>query len=95
MKMKYRLPVHPVCITVVPFTYKAVVTLPHEKSIQFINSLSNITADKVQIGEHCCWGVTAAKSSIFLGEEGKVFMLDIDGFCLRELTTGGGYNYYN
>ena len=21
-------------------------------------------------------------------------MLDIDGFCLRELTTGGGYNYY-
>ena len=28
MKMKYRLPVEPCCITVVPCTDKAVVTLP-------------------------------------------------------------------
>jgi hypothetical protein len=39
------------CITVVPCTDKAVVTLPGENSIQFINTTNNTKDNKIKIGE--------------------------------------------
>ena len=50
----------PYGITVVPCTDKAVVTLPCEGSIQFINTTNNTKDNKIEIGEEC-FGVTAVK----------------------------------
>ena len=56
----------PYCITVVPCTDKAVVTLPQDKSIQFINTTNNTKHNKIKIGE-VCWSVTAVKDKIYMG----------------------------
>jgi hypothetical protein len=76
----------PWCITVVPCTDKAVVTLPREESIQFINTINNTKDKKINIGE-LCWGVTALKDKIFIGGKQKVFILNTDGSRVREVTT--------
>ena len=39
----------PYCITVVPCTNKAVVTLPYERSIQFINTTNNTKDNRINI----------------------------------------------
>jgi DNA-binding beta-propeller fold protein YncE len=80
----------PWCITVVPCTDKAVVTLPDEKSIQFINTTNNIKDKKIKIGEECL-GVTAVKDKIYIGGDRKVLILNTDGSRVREITTDG-YN---
>ena len=76
----------PYCITVVPCTDKAVVTLPCERSIQFINTTNNTKDNKINIGELCV-GVTAVKDKIYIGGEDKVIILNTDGTRLREITT--------
>ena len=81
----------PMCITVVPCTDKAVVTLPCEGSIQFINTTNNTKDNKIEIGEEC-FGVTAVKDNIYIGGGSKVLILNTDGSRVREITTGGGYN---
>jgi hypothetical protein len=80
----------PCCITVVPCTDKAVVTLL-EKSIQFINTTNNTKDNKINIGEVCI-GVTAGKDKIYIGGEDKVIILNIDGSLVRKITTHGRYN---
>jgi hypothetical protein len=80
----------PWCITVVPCTDKAVVTLPDEKSIQFINTTNNIKDKKIKIGEECL-GVTAVKDKIYIGGDRKVLILNTDGSRVSEITTDG-YN---
>jgi hypothetical protein len=82
----------PWCITVVPCTDKAVVTLPREDSIQFINTTNNTKDNKINIGEWCR-GVTAVKDKIYIGGEDKVIILNIDGSFVREIAThGDNYN---
>jgi hypothetical protein len=81
----------PCCITVVPCTDKAVVTLPIEGSIQFINTTNNTKDYKIKIGE-VCWGVTAVKDKIYIGGYRKVLILNMDGSRVREITTDGRYN---
>ena len=76
----------PCCITVVPCTDKAVVTLPQEGSIQFINTTNNTKDNKINIGEWC-EGVTAVKDKIYIGGYNKVIILNTDGSRLREITT--------
>ena len=76
----------PWCITVVPCTYKAVVALPSEKSLQFINTTKNTRDKKIKIGEWCS-GVTAVKDKIYIGGNGKVLILNTDGSRVREVTT--------
>ena len=78
----------PQCITVVPCTDKAVVTLPWENSIQFINTTNNTKDNKINIGE-VCWGVTAVKDKIYIGGDDKVIILNIDGTLVRKITTNG------
>ena len=78
----------PRCITVVPCTDKAVVTLPNEGSIQFINTTNNTKDNKINIGEECR-GVTAVKDKIYIGGVHKVLILNTDGSRVREITTDG------
>jgi DNA-binding beta-propeller fold protein YncE len=79
-------------ITVVPCTDKAVVTLPYERSIQFINTTNNTKDNKINIGEWC-GGVTAVKDKIYIGGGGKVIILNIDGSLVRKISTdGSNYN---
>jgi predicted DNA binding CopG/RHH family protein len=47
-------------------TDKAVVTLPGENSIQFINTTNNTKYNKINIGVECR-GVTAVKDKIYIG----------------------------
>ena len=82
----------PVCITVVPCTDKAVVTLPWERSIQFINTTNNTKDNKINIGV-MCWGVTAVKDKIYIGGDDKVIILNTEGSRIREIATHGGDNY--
>ena len=82
----------PYCITVVPCTDKAVVTLPWEESIQFINTTNNTKDNKIKIGEGCV-GVTAVKDKIYIGGGDKVLILNTDGSRVRKITTDGGVNY--
>jgi DNA-binding beta-propeller fold protein YncE len=82
----------PECITVVPCTDKAVVTLPGEGSIQFINTTNNTKDNKINIGEECR-GVTAVKDKIYIGGRDKVIILNIDGSLVRKIATDGtNYN---
>jgi hypothetical protein len=81
----------PRCITVVPCTDKAVVTLPLERSIQFINTTNNTKDNKINIGEDC-EGVTAVKNKIYIGGRDKVIILNIDGSLVREIATTGFNN---
>jgi hypothetical protein len=76
----------PWCITVVPCTDKAVVTLPHEISIQFINTTNNTKDNKINIGEWCR-GVTVVKDKIYIGVINKVIILNTDGSLVREIPT--------
>jgi hypothetical protein len=82
----------PLCITVVPCTDKAVVTLLEEESIQFINTTNNTKDNKIYIGEWC-GGVTAVKDKIYIGGRDKVIILNIDGSFVRKIaTTHDGIN---
>ena len=82
----------PWCITVVPCTDKAVVTLPDEESIQFINTTNNTKDNKINIGEWC-HGITAVKDKIYIGGVDKVIILNIDGSLVRKIATDS-FNYY-
>jgi hypothetical protein len=82
----------PWCITVVPCTDKAVVTLPSEKSLQFINITNNTRDKKIKIGERC-YGVTAVKNKILIGVKGKVLIINTDGSRVREVTTDDDLNF--
>ena len=83
----------PYCITVVPCTGKAVVTLPGEESIQFINTTNNTKDNKIEMREWCL-AVTAVKDKIYIGGEDKVLILNTDESHVRKITTDGGYNNY-
>ena len=78
----------PMCITVVPCTDKAVVTLPFDFSTQFINTTNNTKDNKIKIEEEC-YGVTAGKDKIYIGGRNKVLILNTDGSRVREITTDG------
>jgi hypothetical protein len=54
------------------------VTLPDEKSIQFINTTNNSKDKQIKIGEWC-GGVTAVKDKIYIGGSSKVLILNTDG----------------
>jgi hypothetical protein len=81
----------PYGITVVPCTDKAVVTLPRQNSIQFINTTNNTKDNKINIREWG-WGVTAVKDNIYIGGKDKVLILNTDGSRVREITTDGNFN---
>jgi DNA-binding beta-propeller fold protein YncE len=81
----------PWCITVVPCTDKAIVTLPRERSIQFINTTNNTKDNKIKIGEWCL-GVTAVKDKIYIAGIDTVLIFNTDGYWVNSIRTDGGYN---
>jgi hypothetical protein len=81
----------PWCITVVPCTDKAVVTLPWENSIQFINTTNNTKDNKIEIGGWC-YSVTAGKDKIYIGGDSKVIILNTEGSFVREIPTNCAFN---
>jgi hypothetical protein len=82
----------PWCITVVPCTDKAVVGLPDEDSIQFINTTNNTKDNKINIGEEC-GGVTAGKDKIYIAGVSKVLILNTDGSLVGKIATDRRINY--
>jgi hypothetical protein len=78
---------------VVICTDKAVVTLPGERSIQFINTTNNTKDNKINIGEEC-YGVTAVKDKIYIGGDNKVIILNIDGSFVRKTPRCTGQRYF-
>jgi hypothetical protein len=81
----------PWSITVVPCTDKAVVSLPVEEYIQFINTTNNTKDNKIKIGEFCL-NVTAVKDKIYMSGYNTVLILNTDGSRVREITTDGYFN---
>jgi hypothetical protein len=79
----------PSSITVVPCTDKAVVTLPCDESIQFINTTNNTKENKIEFIGEWCWSVTAVKDKIYIGASDKVLILNTDGSRVREITPDG------
>jgi hypothetical protein len=53
-------------VVLVDVVHKAVVTLPDEESIQFINTTNKTKDQKIKIRERC-YGVTAVKDKIYIG----------------------------
>lgn len=53
----------PYCVAVIPGTYKAVVTLPFDESIQFINTTEMTIDNKVNVG-FSCYGIAAGRNRI-------------------------------
>ena len=82
----------PWSITVVPCTEKAVVTLPKEESIQFINTTTKRKDKKIRTGEGCR-GVTVVKDKIYLDGVTQVLILNTDGSRVREITTDACYKF--
>jgi hypothetical protein len=80
----------PYGITVIQCTDNAVVTLPKENCIQFINTTNNTKNTKVKIGDKC-YGVTAVKEKIYLGGYSKVIILDVKGSRVVEIKAYRGY----
>ena len=82
----------PWSITVVPCTDKAVVTLPKEESIQFINTTTKRKDKKIRTGKGCR-GVTVVKDKIYLDGFTRVLILNTDGSRVREITTDTCYKF--
>ncbi|XP_063397659.1 uncharacterized protein LOC134681960 [Mytilus trossulus] len=83
---KSELPLYfPYDVAVISDTDKAVVTLPMEKSIQFINTSSQELCNRITTDEHC-YGVCANKDNIYLGGMGKIFVLNLKGSFLNKIT---------
>ncbi|CAC5383666.1 unnamed protein product [Mytilus coruscus] len=73
----------PRCFTVIPDTDKAVVTLPKENCIQFINTTKMTTGKQVKVGFKCI-GITAGSDRIYVGGEGGTMKtLNTNGKVLK------------
>ncbi|XP_052073668.1 tripartite motif-containing protein 45-like [Mytilus californianus] len=70
---------------VIPGTDRAVVTLPYDNSIQFINTTTMTKGDKVNVG-FLCYGITAGRERIYVGSfGGTIKTLDTKGTILKTI----------
>ncbi|XP_063448482.1 E3 ubiquitin-protein ligase TRIM71-like [Mytilus trossulus] len=78
----------PVFVAVIPGTDRAVITLPNEGSIQFINTTTMTKSDKVNMG-FTCYGITAGRDRIYVGGQGgTIKTLDTNGTILTTIRQG-------
>ncbi|VDI23219.1 Hypothetical predicted protein [Mytilus galloprovincialis] len=74
----------PCGVAVIPETDTAVVTIPDEKSVQFVNT-TNFTLDiKVDV-EFNSYSITAVKDQIFVGGFSRIKILKTDGSILQSI----------
>ncbi|XP_063448475.1 uncharacterized protein LOC134728004 [Mytilus trossulus] len=77
-------------VAVIPGTDRAVITLPKENSIQFINT-TKMTKDNIVIVGFRCYGITARHNRIYVGgEDGTIKTLDTNGTVLKTFQQGSG-----
>ncbi|XP_063448478.1 E3 ubiquitin-protein ligase TRIM71-like [Mytilus trossulus] len=84
----------PYCVVVIPGTDRAVITLPNEKSIQFINTTKMTKDNTVNVG-FTCYGITADRERIYVGGTGgTIKTLDTNGAILKTIEPGFGCIYF-
>ncbi|CAC5366304.1 unnamed protein product [Mytilus coruscus] len=76
----------PYGVEIIPKDDMAVVTLPDEKSLQYVNTKTATKYNKMQTTE-TCFGVCTIKNNILLGGYGTIYMLDFEGTFLRKIKT--------
>lgn len=74
----------PCGVAVIPETDTAVVTIPDEKSVQFVNT-TNFTLDMKVDVEFNCYSITAVKDQIVVGGFSRIKILKIDGSILQNI----------
>ncbi|XP_063448469.1 uncharacterized protein LOC134727999 [Mytilus trossulus] len=75
----------PFCVAVIPGTDRAVITIPSEGSIQFINTTTMTKSVKVNMGFRCI-GITAGRDRIYVGGKGgTIKALDTNGKILKTI----------
>ncbi|XP_063397048.1 E3 ubiquitin-protein ligase TRIM71-like [Mytilus trossulus] len=80
----------PFGVVVIPGTDRASVTLPHEDSIQFINTTKMTKDGKVDVG-FICYGITAQRERVYVGGmNGTIKTLDTNGNILKTIKLGSG-----
>ncbi|XP_063448471.1 uncharacterized protein LOC134728001 [Mytilus trossulus] len=80
----------PYCVALIPGTDRAVITLPNENSIQFINTTKMTKDNKVNVG-FTCYGITAGRDRIIVGGyDGIIKILNTNGAILKA-TQHGSY----
>ncbi|VDI49608.1 Hypothetical predicted protein [Mytilus galloprovincialis] len=85
---------NPYGVVVLPGTERAVVTLPAEESIQFINTANMTKDDKVKVG-FTCFSITAGRDRIYVGGmNGTIKVLDINGTFLHIIKQGSGVIFF-
>ncbi|XP_071178457.1 E3 ubiquitin-protein ligase TRIM71-like [Mytilus edulis] len=73
---------------------RAVVTLPFEESIQFINTANMTKDDKVKVS-FTCYSITAGRDRIYVGgNDGTIKVLDTNGTILKLIKQGSGDIYF-
>ena len=81
-------------IAILPDSPRAVVTLPLENSIQFVN-LTTMTADKEPISIHNkCHGVAVVSDSIVVGANRELYILALDGGIKTRVQVPGQLVYF-
>lgn len=81
-------------IAILPDEVRAVVTLPLENSIQFIN-ISTMIPDKEQVSIHCkCHGVAVVLQSIVVGANRELYILDLKGEIMTRVQIPGQLVYF-
>ncbi|CAC5369293.1 unnamed protein product [Mytilus coruscus] len=84
----------PFGVAVIPGTDRAIVTLPDENSIQFINTTQVTQSDKVNVGLRC-FGITAGHDRIYIGgKDGIIKTLNINGTILKSMQPGSEHIYF-
>ncbi|CAG2186174.1 TRIM66 [Mytilus edulis] len=84
-------------VAVITSSHRAVVTLPTEKSIRFINTKQMKKEDKVNVG-FVCLAVTAGRDRIYVGgtcgTKGSIKTLDTTGTILQSINHGDTGIYF-
>ncbi|XP_063419194.1 uncharacterized protein LOC134702015 [Mytilus trossulus] len=84
----------PFCVAVIPGTDRAVITIPSERSIQFINTTTMTKSDKVNMG-FTCYGITAGHDRVYVGGSGgTIKTLDTNGTVLKTIEPGFGCVFF-
>ncbi|CAC5413383.1 unnamed protein product [Mytilus coruscus] len=87
-------PSFPYCVAVIQGTDRAVLTLPYDQSIQFINTTTMTKCDKVNVG-FICYGITTGRDRIYVaGEGGTIKTLDTNGKILKTVQQGSDNIYF-
>ncbi|CAG2186173.1 unnamed protein product [Mytilus edulis] len=85
---------NPYGVVVIPGTDRTSVTLPDEKSIQFINTTKMTKDGKVDVGFKS-YGITAQRERVYVGGmNGTIKTLDTNGNILKTIKQGSGNIYF-